>query len=126
MCKREGAGRYVAALSQVGADSTCAQGKHRHWRQRPVHGLLLGRKLLLQAIQHRQDPPYGAVTPHHQHTQACNPFQPLYLDIVAAAAALNMFNARLALCGWSDAHTRPCICVVFQLRESFGISEATQ
>ena len=110
--KRERARSYTAALSQAGRDSTCAEGEHRHWRQRPVHGLLLGRKLLLQAVQHRQDPPYGAITPHNQHTQACNPFQPLILDIMPLAAALNMFIARLAPWGWSDTHTTPCICMV--------------
>ena len=42
----------VAALLQVGQDNTCAKGKHGHRRQRPVHGLLLGRKLVLQTVQY--------------------------------------------------------------------------
>ena len=105
-------GEHPTALSQIGQDSTCAKGKHCHWRQRPVQGLLLGRKLLLQPVQHGQDPPYGAITPHYQHPQACKSFQPSLLDKMAAAAALYISIARRVSHVWHDAHTRPFMCMV--------------
>ena len=50
---------------------TSAEREHSNRRQRPVHGLLLRSKLLLQAVQHRQDPPYCAITAHHKHAKTC-------------------------------------------------------
>ena len=50
---------------------TGAKGQDSDRWQRPVPGLFQGSKLLLQLVQHRQDPADGSIPPHHQHAQAC-------------------------------------------------------
>ncbi len=50
---------------------TSAEGKDGDRWQCPVPGLLLGRKLLLQLVQHRQDPANCPIPSHDQHPQTC-------------------------------------------------------
>ena len=57
-------GRHILSI-------TSAEREHSNRRQCPVHGLLLRSKLLLQAVQHGQDPPYCAITAHHEQAQTC-------------------------------------------------------
>ena len=52
---------------------TGAEGQDGHRGQRPVPGLLLGSKLALHLVQHRQDPPDRAIASHHQNAQPCRP-----------------------------------------------------
>ena len=56
-----------------GRSITGAEGQDGDGGQRPVPGLLLGSKLALHLVQHRQDPPDRAVASHHQHAQPCRP-----------------------------------------------------